>query len=196
LIPNTISTTRGCHHSCSFCSVTLFFGQTYRCRPLDEVVKEIETLDHGKPIIFVDDNIVGKPAYAKELFRALTPYKLKWMGQSSVNIARDDELLKLAAASGCIGLLIGFESLTPANLAAVGKKINIIDEYETVVRKLHAHHIAIHGAFIFGLDGDDENVFKRTVCFAQRMRLESGQFSIASHTPARFSIKIWIRLDV
>ena len=183
LIPNTISTTRGCPFNCSFCSVSLFSGRTYRCRPVDEVIKEIETLDRRRPIIFVDDNIVGKPAYAKELFRALAPFRLKWMGQSSVNIASDPELLSLAAASGCMGLLIGFESVSPASLAGMGKKINKVDEYETAIARLHASGIGIHGAFIFGLDEDDDSVFKRTVDFAKKTRLESVQFSTAIPHP-------------
>ena len=174
---NTLSTTRGCPYSCSFCSVTSFFGHTYRCRPVEEILKEIETLDLRRLIGFVDDNIVGNLKFAKELFRALVPYKIKWVAQASVTIARDDELLKLAAASGCIALLIGFETLSPANLAAVGKRVNVVDEYETVIRKIHSHGIAIHGFFILGLDGDDEGVFERTLYFAQKMRLESAQFA-------------------
>ncbi len=174
---HTISTTRGCPYSCSFCSVTSFFGYTYRCRPVEEVLKELETFNERKLIGFVDDNIVGNPKFAKELFRALVPYKIKWVGQASVTIGRDDELLKLAAASGCQGLLIGFESLSPANVAAVGKRINVVDEYENVIRKIHSHGIAIHGFFIFGFDEDDEDIFKRTVRFAQKMRLETAQFN-------------------
>jgi len=176
-VTNTLSTTRGCPYSCSFCSVTSFFGHTYRCRPVEEVLKEIETLNQRKLIGFVDDNVVGNPKFAKELFRALIPYKVKWVAQASVTIARDDELLKLAAASGCIALLIGFETLSPANLAAVGKRINVVDEYENVIRKIHSQGIAIHGFFILGLDEDDKDVFKCTVHFAQKMRLESAQFS-------------------
>ncbi len=176
-VANTLSTTRGCPYSCSFCSVTSFFGHTYRCRPVEEVLKEIETLNQRKLIGFVDDNIVGNPKFAKELFRALLPYKIKWVSQASVNVARDDELLKLAAASGCMALLIGFETLSPANLAAVGKKVNIVDEYEMVIKKIHSHGIAIHGFFILGLDEDDEEAFKRTLHFAQKMRLESAQFA-------------------
>jgi radical SAM superfamily enzyme YgiQ (UPF0313 family) len=176
-VTNTISTTRGCPYSCSFCSVTLFFGHAYRCRPVEEVLKEIETLNHRKLVVFVDDNIVGNPKFAKELFRALVPYKIKWASQASVTIAGDDELLKLAAASGCVALFIGFETLSPANLAAVGKRINVVDKYPTVIRKIHSHGIAIHGFFILGLDEDDEDVFERTVRFAQKMRLESAQFA-------------------
>ncbi len=180
---HTISTTRGCPYSCSFCSVTSFSGHTYRCRPVEEILREVETFNERKLIAFVDDNIVGNPKFSKELFRALIPYKIKWGAQASVTIARDDELLRLAAASGCIYLLIGFESLSPANLAAVGKRINVADEYEDVIRKIHSHGIAIHGFFIFGLDEDDEDVFQRTVRFAQKMRLESAQFDLLTPYP-------------
>jgi len=176
-IPNTLSTTRGRPYSCSFCSVTSFFGHTYRWHPVEEVLKEIETLNQRKLIGFVDDNIVGNPKFAKELFRALIPYKIKWASQASVTVARDDELLKLAAASGCMTLLIGFETLSPANLAAVGKKVNVVEEYETVIKKIHSHGISIHGFFILGLDEDDKEVFERTVHFARKMRLESAQFA-------------------
>jgi radical SAM superfamily enzyme YgiQ (UPF0313 family) len=174
---NTISTTRGCPYACSFCSVTSFFGHTYRRRPVDKIIKEIETLSHRRFIGFVDDNIFGNLKFAKELLRALVPYKIRWIAQVSVTVVKDDELLKLAAASGCISLLVGFETLSQANLVAVGKRVNVVDEYETVIRKIHSHGIAVHGFFIFGLDEDDENVFERTVRFAQKMRLESAQFA-------------------
>jgi len=183
LLRNTIATSRGCPYSCSFCTVTSFFGHTYRCRPVEEVIKEIETFNDNKFVVFVDDNIVGKPKFAKELFRALIPHKIKWVGQASVTIARDDELLKLAAASGCIDIFIGFESLSPANLTAIGKKINVVDEYENIIRKIHSHGIAIHGFFIFGFDEDDEDTFKRTLRFAQKMRLESAQFDVLTPYP-------------
>jgi len=176
-IKQTISATRGCPYSCSFCSVTTFFGHTYRCRPVEEILREIETFNKRKLVGFVDDNIVGNPRFAKELFRALVPYKIKWGAQASVMVARDDELLKLAATSGCIALFIGFETLSSANLAAIGKKANIVDEYETIIRKIHSYGIAIHGFFILGLDEDDEGVFERTVHFVQKMRLESAQFA-------------------
>ncbi|OGO04782.1 MAG: B12-binding domain-containing radical SAM protein [Chloroflexi bacterium RBG_13_54_9] len=182
-VRQTISTTRGCPYSCAFCTVTSFFGHTYRCRPVEEILKEIETLNRRKFIAFLDDNIVGNPKFAKELFRALIPYKIKWASQASVTIAKDDELLKLAAASGCIGLLIGFESLSPVNLAAVGKRINAVDEYADVIRKIHSHGIAVHGFFIFGFDEDDEGVFTRTVRFAQKMRLESASFDFLTPYP-------------
>jgi radical SAM superfamily enzyme YgiQ (UPF0313 family) len=176
-IRNTISATRGCPHACSFCSVTSFFGRTYRCRPVEEILKEIETFNHREPIIFIDDNIVGNPRFAKELFRSLAQYKIRWAAQASITVARDNELLELAAASGCIFLGIGFETLSPSNLAAMGKRVNVVDDYETIIRKIHSYGLAIHGFFILGLDEDNESVFERTVNFAYKMRLESAGFA-------------------
>ena len=176
-VRNTISTTRGCPYACSFCPVTLFFGHTYRHRPLDEILKEIDTLDRRELIGFVDDNMFGDHKFAKDLLRALIPRRIRWVAQASVAVSRDDELLNLAAASGCLALLIGFETLSPVNLAAVGKKVNAVEEYETIIKKIHSHGIGIHGFFIFGLDADDEGVFARIVRFAQKTRLESAQFA-------------------
>jgi len=150
---------------------------------VEEVLREIETLSKKNFVVFLDDNIVGNPKFARELFRALIPYKIKWVAQASVTIARDDELLKLAADSGCISLFIGFETLSPASLAAVGKKINVVDDYERVIKRIHSHGIAIHGFFIFGFDEEDEGVFRRTVHFAQKMRLETAQFDYLTPYP-------------
>ena len=182
-VRNTVSATRGCPHSCSFCSVTSFFGRTYRCRPVEEVLEEIAAFDRREPFFFVDDNIVGSPRFARKLFRALIPYGVRWFGQASVTIGRDHELLRLAAASGCIGLLIGFESMSPANLVAVGKSINAVDEYEDIIRTIHSSGIGIHGFFIIGLDEDDEDAVEHTVRFAQRMQLESAGFSYLTPLP-------------
>ena len=182
-VSHTLQTTRGCPYSCAFCSVTSFFGRSYRCRPVEEVLREIETLKDRRFIAFIDDNIVGNPRFAKELFRALVPYKIKWVAQASVTIAGDEELLRLAAASGCVDLLIGFESLSPANLASVGKRTNVVEEYENIIRRVHSHGIAVHGFFIFGLDEDNEDVFKRTVRFAQKMRLETAGFDFLTPYP-------------
>jgi radical SAM superfamily enzyme YgiQ (UPF0313 family) len=180
---NTIYTTRGCPYACSFCTVTSFFGRTFRCRPVADVIAEIKTLNRKKHFIFLDDNIVGNPTYSKDLFRALIPLKIKWVGQCSVIITKDDELLKLAAASGCVDLFIGFESLSESSLKAINKKTNSVAEYETIIQKLHDAGIGVHGFFIFGLDGDDADSFQRTVRFAQKARLESAQFDILTPYP-------------
>ena len=175
---DTVSTTRGCPFSCSFCSVTSFFGHTYRYLPIEEIVQQVGSFGNRRPIFFVDDNIAGTPRRAKKLFNALIPYRIKWVGQTSLTLAEDDELLKLAAASGCVGLFIGFESVYPASLASVGKKFSHVENYTQAVRRIHSHGIAIYGSFIFGLDHDDQDVFENTVRFAQNVKLEAAQFNI------------------
>lgn len=182
LVPGTLQTTRGCPFACTFCSVTTFFGRSYRFRPVAEVVREVAMLP-SKLVAFVDDNIIGNIRYAKELFRALTPLKIKWFSQGSLNLARDPELMDLAAASGCIGMFIGFESLSESNLKEMRKKQNDAETYAADIDRLHRHGLAIEGAFVFGLDGDDEDVFERTVSFARESKLEAAQFGILTPFP-------------
>jgi len=179
----TVQTSRGCPFSCDFCSVTRFFGRTYRCRPVAEVVREVSSLG-SRLVFFVDDNIFGAPSRARELFLRLAPLRLRWVGQASINIARNLELLKLAARSGCRGLFIGLESLVPDNLRRVGKSLlNRVADYREAVARIQGHGIGVEGAFIFGLDHDDPGVFARTVEFAHKVRLAAAQFGILTPFP-------------
>lgn len=185
-----IETTRGCPHNCEFCSVTNSFGGKFRNRPVDEVEKEIQGL---KPfegrfllkngVFFVDDNIISNRVHAKELLNRIIPYKLKWTGQASVNIAKNDEILELCKKSGCMGLVVGFESLSPGNLANMGKTFNTPDTYIDVVKKLHDYGIGVNGAFVFGFDHDDESVFDRTIEFVIKAKLDVCYFSILTPYP-------------
>lgn len=113
-----IETTRGCPFNCHFCTVTKFFGGKYRVRSVNNVIKEISMLEPTTTrfsiknvVFFVDDNIIGDRNHAIELFKKIKPYRLNWLGQASMNLAKDDEVLYLMRESGCMGLLIGFESL-------------------------------------------------------------------------------------
>ncbi len=185
-----IETTRGCPHNCEFCSVTNSFGGKFRNRPVDEVEREIQSL---KPfdgrfalknvVFFVDDNIISNRRHAKELLTRIRPYNLKWLGQASVNIAKDDELLSLCQKSGCMGLLVGFETLSSDNLSTMGKRFNKPENYIDVVRKLHDYGIGVFGSFVFGFDHDDEGVFDRTLDFIVKAKLDVCYFSILTPYP-------------
>ena len=177
-----VQTTRGCPFDCDFCTVSNFFGGTYRFRPVPDIIEEIESSE-SRFIFFPDDNIVGSPRYAKRLFRALVPLRIKWFSQGSVTMARDEELLRLAARSGCQTMFIGFESLSEANLREMGKKTNLVTRYEEDVKRIHHHGIAIDGAFMFGFDHDDGDVFERTVDFAKKNKLELTNFAILTPFP-------------
>ncbi len=179
---NCVQTTRGCPHQCDFCHVTHFFGKTYRCRPVDEVIEEVKRLE-GDFIVFIDDNIAGNRRYAKELFTRLKDLNKKWASQASMTLTRDPELLKLAAESGCVSLFIGIESLSSENLKDVNKAFNQVCQFEEAIRALHDHDIMILAGFIFGLDHDDEGVFERTLRFCERNRIELPSFFILTPLP-------------
>ena len=179
---NCAQTTRGCPHQCDFCHVTHFFGKTYRCRPVDEVIEEVKRLE-GEFLVFIDDNIAGNRRYAKELFTRLKPLKKKWASQASMTLTRDPELLKLAAESGCVSLFLGVESLSPENLKDVNKAFNRVPQFEEAMKALHDHDIMVVAGFIFGLDHDDEGVFERTLRFCERNRIELPSFFVLTPLP-------------
>jgi radical SAM superfamily enzyme YgiQ (UPF0313 family) len=185
-----VETTRGCPIDCEFCAVSSAFGGTYRNRPLDEVVQELEALEPFEGaltlkncVFFVDDNIVSNRAYARELFTRIAHLKLRWFGQASVNIANDAEILRLCKASGCAGVFIGFESLSPETLSSVGKRVNRPEKYFDLVRKIHDHGIGIDGSFVFGFDSDNQAVFDNTLEFVFKAKLEVAYFSILTPYP-------------
>jgi radical SAM superfamily enzyme YgiQ (UPF0313 family) len=185
-----VETTRGCPIDCEFCAVSTAFGGTYRNRPLEEVLAELRSL---RPfdglftlkncVFFVDDNIVSNRAYARELLGRIADLKLHWFGQASVNIANDPEILRLCQRSGCVGVFIGFETLSPETLSAVGKRVNRPGQYYDVVQKIHDHGIGIDGSFVFGFDTDDEGVFDHTLEFVTKAKLEVAYFSILTPYP-------------
>jgi len=164
----SIQTTRGCPLNCSFCSVSAFNGTLYRHRPIASVIEELKSI-REKWVLVVDDNLIGTNAAhiarAKELFRTMIRARVgkKWIGQVTINMADDDELLALAAQAGCQGVFIGFESLTAEGLKEVGKKSNLLQarDFRASVRRIHRHNILVVGSFILGLDTDKPGVGRR-----------------------------------
>jgi radical SAM superfamily enzyme YgiQ (UPF0313 family) len=170
----TFQTSRGCPYGCSFCSSTKFFGVKHRFRPIENIIEEIKAYNK-KFLVFVDDNIVGSHDYSRDLFRELKKCGKRWVAQSSVDISSDDELLRLAAESGCAGLLIGFESINPINKNTV-KKLKQADEYRERIKKIKAYGIGVHGSFVFGFDSDTSDIFKSTVDFVMENKLEVANY--------------------
>jgi radical SAM superfamily enzyme YgiQ (UPF0313 family) len=181
ITPHTIEATRGCIHKCEFCVVPSAWGRPLQ-KPIGEVIADIRQMRPRK-LIFLDLNLISDVDYAKELFRALIPLRIRWGGLATTMIAWDDELLDLAAESGCSGLLLGFESLSDGALAESRKQFSSRVEYRTVIEKLHARKIAIQGCFVFGFDDDDRDVFERTAQFAIDTHIDLPRYAILTPFP-------------
>jgi radical SAM superfamily enzyme YgiQ (UPF0313 family)/anti-anti-sigma regulatory factor len=179
---NCVQATRGCPYGCDFCTVTEFFGGKFRLRPIDKIVREVESLP-GKFVVFVDDNITGHRKYAKELFQAMAPLGKKWGSQTTLNMADDTELLDLAAQSGCSSMFVGLETINESNLKSVNKYFNKVSKYREQFQKFHDHGIMMNTGLIFGFDGDHEGVFEKTVDFLERNQIELAQFSVLTPLP-------------
>src|SRR5690606_2562775 len=141
---------RGCRFACDFCSIRAFYGSSLRQRPVAEVCEEI--VRAGRRLVFlVDDNLFVDVPKAKELFRALIPLGIRWTCQTSIDIARDRELVQLMARSGCASALFGFESLERRSLQQMKKGWNLKwQDYETSIQVMHDAGIMIYGSFAHG----------------------------------------------
>jgi radical SAM superfamily enzyme YgiQ (UPF0313 family) len=182
LTTNVFEATRGCVHNCDFCVVPAAWGRSPLQKPPEDVVADLR--QHGaKKALFVDLNLIADRDYAVRLFTALVPLNIKWYGLSTVLLGKDDELLDLAARSGCRGLLMGLESISPEALRQSRKGFNAPDDYKELVRKLHAHRIALQGCFVFGLDHDHPDVFQKTAEFAVDARIDLPRFAVVTPFP-------------
>jgi radical SAM superfamily enzyme YgiQ (UPF0313 family) len=172
-----VESARGCKFTCEFCAITAAFKGTQNRAPIDRVLAEVRTLKRpGRLFFFIDDNIVSDLAGAKELFRALIGEGIRWVGQASSTVAFDEEALSLMAASGCKGVLIGFESLDEQQLRQMNKAWNLArGGPAAALQNLRKHGIRVYGTFIFGYDMDNRESFSRAVAFAR----EQGMFIAA-----------------
>jgi radical SAM superfamily enzyme YgiQ (UPF0313 family) len=178
---HTIEATRGCIHQCEFCVVPAAWGRPLQ-RPVGEVVAEIRQMG-SRRLVFLDLNLIADLDYARELFTALIPLRLRWGGLVTTVIALHEDLLDLAARSGCRGLLIGFESLSPGSLVETHKAFNLRTDYHEVVRALHARGIALMGCFVFGFDHDTPETFARTVEFVLDAHIDLPRYAILTPFP-------------
>jgi radical SAM superfamily enzyme YgiQ (UPF0313 family) len=170
---------RGCRFKCDFCAIQTFFEASHTHRPIDDVVREIQAIRRwGRLFFFIDDNFTSSISEAKELMRALIPLKIRWVSQSAINVAYDEEALELMQKSGCQGMLVGFESLDATNLEQMNKGFNLMRGGPSeALANFRKHGIRIYGTFIFGYDHDTFDTFRRTVEFAKEQQLAIAAFN-------------------
>ncbi len=193
-----VQTTKGCPFHCEFCSVYAFDGNRIRNKTIDQVIKEIRDISGSsagykkKSIFFADDNIIADKKFARELFLALKPYNLNWSCQASINISREDELLRLMKESGCGAVLIGLESISKENLSCMDKGVNQRHDYVDAIKNIQSHGILVQSSFILGYDFDTDSSFDELIEFIRETRLLMPLINILTPFPGT---KLFERLD-
>lgn len=176
---------RGCSHKCSFCASSVYFKAHHYCRPVEDVIKEIKS-QKRRLLFFVDDNIVCDHAKAKELFRALIPLKIRWVSQGSMDMLHDEELMRLMVKSGCLGLVIGFESISPESVSEMNKGTNkkgSSEMYKWEIEQLRKWGLQTWAAFTVGHDSDTVESIRATCDFAIKNKFTFAAYNILMPYP-------------
>jgi len=184
LVPNSIVVSRGCPHSCDFCYKEAFFqgGKGFYTQAVDDALAEIDRLP-GRHLYFLDDHLFGNVRFATELFEGMRGMGRVWQAAGTVQSVLRPGLLERAVGCGLRSLFVGFETLSSDNLREQGKLQNLNRDYRAAIRRLHDNGVMVNGSFVFGMDGDDESVFDRTVEWAIGEGIETATFHILTPYP-------------
>ncbi len=182
----SISTSRGCPFSCSFCSVSKVWGTKYRFRSPENVVKELELqkMERMKYLLIYDDNFAANKERSKKILEMMIERDiiLPWVAQVRSDVYKDEELLKLMSESGCDFLDIGFESVSDRTLGFYNKR-QTVEDIKNCIKKLHDYGIKIYGMFVLGADTDELSTVKSTLDFVNTNEIDTVQFSILTPLP-------------
>ena len=187
-VNHPVETTRGCPHDCSFCSVSKFYGRSYRHKDVTQIMGEINFIKKMREnpyIVFIDNNMFVNRRFSRHLIEELVPLEINWQAQSDVNVADDPDLLKLMRRAGCRELFIGFESIKPDNIREINQsqwKARKVAEYEQAIETIYDHGIRVFGAFVIGFDRDTWDDVEKLKEFVVRNEI-IGQFTVLSPMP-------------
>ncbi|MFM2388035.1 MAG: hypothetical protein RL660_2792 [Bacteroidota bacterium] len=184
LVPNSIVVTRGCPHHCDFCYKDAFFegGRSFYTQAVDDALAEIDRLE-GRHLYFLDDHLLGNAKFATDLFEGMKGMNRVFQGAATVDSVLRGNLIERAAEAGLRSLFVGFETFSPANLKQSNKKQNLEKDYVKAVNRLHSLGIMINGSFVFGLDDDDKDVFKRTVDWGVKNSITTSTYHVLTPYP-------------
>lgn len=184
LVPNSIVVTRGCPHHCDFCYKDAFYegGKSFYTQLVDDALAEIDRLP-GRHLYFLDDHLLGNKKFASELFEGMRGMNRVFQGAATIASILDGNLIEKAAEAGLRSVFVGFETFSPENLKMSNKKQNLARDYSEAVKRLHSLGIMINGSFVFGLDHDNKDVFKRTVDWGVQNAITTSTFHILTPYP-------------
>lgn len=180
LTTQTLQASRGCPYDCPFCTVTPYFGRSFRYRDPEEILAEMRSFDH-KLTVILDDNILGDPERAKPILKGMAGMGLRWGGQANLRFAEDPELVSLLAKSGCIGIFVGLESVSgaQANHPKTGSRFS----QSELIKRVRDVGIVLEASMIFGFDDHDESVFETTIRYLEECRPSIPTFHILTPYP-------------
>lgn len=168
-----IQTSRGCPFECEFCDVIQYLGRKQRHKPIAAVIEEAETLYRlgYRHVFLADDNLTAYRSRAKELLAALAHWRrdkrMNFVSQMSIDVTRDEEMLRMSAAAGITQVFVGIETPNVDSLRETGKRQNLKIDLAAEVQKLVDHGISVMGGMIVGFDADTIDVFRAQHEFAQ-----------------------------
>jgi radical SAM superfamily enzyme YgiQ (UPF0313 family) len=176
---------RGCPHQCSYCSIACVYKGRYLVRPVNEVIRDIKKVKElgFKYFYLLDDNIAGNPHYLEELCHQIKPLKMKWASQCSVNLARNSNLLKLVADSGCRIISIGLESIIQEGLDQLNKDWVKTGEHELLLKRISEAGIIPASEMMIGTDSDTVDSIKKTYGFIMNAKIPIPKFYILTPMP-------------
>jgi radical SAM superfamily enzyme YgiQ (UPF0313 family) len=149
---------------------------------VDRALEEIDSLK-GKHLFFLDDNILAENKFTGDLFSELINRKRIFQGAGTIQGINNDRIINLAAKAGLKSLFVGFESINKENMIFSNKKHNYNNDYDKAISILHDYGIKINGSFVFGMDEDDKDIFKRTVEWAIKKGITTATFHILTPYP-------------
>jgi radical SAM superfamily enzyme YgiQ (UPF0313 family) len=204
----SVQFTRGCPFTCEFCDIIVIFGRRPRLKTSPQIVAELEALRrHGAEVVFiVDDNLIGNKKAIKEVLHAVVDwqrrhnYPLTFFTEASLDLADDDELMRLLVAANVIHVFVGIETPNEASLKET-KKLQNIRKGGTLVDKVHRIQEAgleVWSGMMLGFDNDDESIFEAQRSFIADARIVSSMIGMVyaiPNTPLHARLKKENRLD-
>jgi len=185
-IPLTlVQFSRGCRFNCNFCAVARYFDRQQYYRDIREVIAEIESQER-RLVFFVDDNINSYPEMSVKLYRELKALKIRWVSQSTIDMADEPELMDAMLESGCLGHVVGFESVDPRNLKQMRKASNLPrwERYERQLKVMREHGLQTWASFVLGYDYETPASVRDTADFALANKFTFAAFNILMPYPA------------
>lgn len=173
---------RGCPYNCGYCNLKQIYRNEFRVRPVEQVIADIRSM-RNPYFVFWDDNFFGDVDYAVALMTALKGLRRRWAAQVTLDRCADEQLLRLARASGCVYLFVGLESFSDESLAGVNKDFIRVAQYRPTIERIHQHGMCVQAGVVFGFDADTQAVFAQTLAACEALGIDGVTVSLLTPLP-------------